>query len=66
MIKGEYMEKGIEREKWIDYTKLFACILVVIGHLLQGLNKANIHGILAYIILLIILYIFSICLYLCV
>lgn len=31
-----------EREYWIDYTKLFACILVVIGHLLQGLNKANI------------------------
>ena len=33
------MEK---REKWIDYTKLFACVLVVVGHLLQGLNKANI------------------------
>ena len=31
------------RELWIDYTKVFACILVVIGHLLQGLNKANIH-----------------------
>lgn len=31
-----------EREKWIDYTKVFACILVVIGHLLQGLNKAGI------------------------
>lgn len=30
------------RELWIDYTKMFACILVVIGHLLQGLNKANI------------------------
>lgn len=30
------------REFWIDYTKMFACILVVIGHLLQGLNKANI------------------------
>lgn len=33
------MEK---REEWIDNTKLFACILVVIGHLLQGLNKADI------------------------
>lgn len=32
----------MKREKWIDYTKLFACILVVIGHLLQGLNLANI------------------------
>ena len=31
-----------EREKWIDYTKVFACILVVIGHLLQGLNKSGI------------------------
>ena len=31
-----------DRELWIDYTKMFACILVVIGHLLQGLNKANI------------------------
>lgn len=30
------------RELWIDYTKMFACILVVVGHLLQGLNKANI------------------------
>ena len=30
------------REVWIDYTKMFACILVVLGHLLQGLNKANI------------------------
>lgn len=30
------------RELWVDYTKVFACILVVIGHLLQGLNKANI------------------------
>lgn len=30
------------REYWVDYTKLFACILVVIGHLLQGLSKANI------------------------
>lgn len=31
-----------EREQWIDYTKAFACILVVLGHLLQGLKKANI------------------------
>ncbi len=31
-----------EREIWIDYTKMFACILVVIGHLLQGLDRANI------------------------
>lgn len=32
----------IDREQWIDYTKAFACILVVIGHLLQGLKKAGI------------------------
>lgn len=31
-----------QREYWVDYTKVFACILVVLGHLLQGLNKANI------------------------
>lgn len=31
-----------QREKWVDYTKAFACILVVIGHLLQGLNLASI------------------------
>lgn len=31
------------RELWIDYTKMFACILVVMGHLLQGLNVAGIH-----------------------
>ena len=27
---------------WIDNTKAFACLLVVIGHLLQSLTKANI------------------------
>lgn len=32
----------MKREKWIDYTKAFACVLVVLGHLLQGLNKAHI------------------------
>lgn len=31
-----------KRELWVDYAKTFACILVVLGHLLQGLNKANI------------------------
>lgn len=31
-----------QRELWVDYTKMFACILVVLGHLLQGLSKANI------------------------
>lgn len=36
------MKEKIKREKWIDYTKLFACFLVVLGHLLQGLKKANI------------------------
>ena len=36
------MKEKITRELWIDYIKVFACVLVVIGHLLQGLNKANI------------------------
>lgn len=31
-----------KREMWVDYTKLFACILVVVGHLLQGLNQAGV------------------------
>ena len=31
-----------QREYWVDYTKVFACVLVVLGHLLQGLSRANI------------------------
>lgn len=36
------MIKRKKREEWIDFAKCFACILVVIGHLLQGLKMANI------------------------
>ena len=38
----QHTKRYKKRESWIDYTKLFACLLIVIGHLLQGLNKANI------------------------
>ena len=38
----ENNSKNNTREIWVDYTKIFACILVVVGHLLQGLKKADI------------------------
>lgn len=31
-----------EREKWVDGVKMFACILVVLGHFFQSMVKANI------------------------
>ena len=31
-----------KRIEWIDYLKAFACFLVVLGHLIQSLQKANI------------------------
>lgn len=34
----------MKREYWIDYIKLFACILVAIGHLLMGMVEAGILG----------------------
>ena len=30
------------REKWVDYVKVIACILVVLGHFFQSMVKANI------------------------
>ena len=36
------IEKNKKRIEWIDYLKVFACILVVIGHLIQSLQKSNI------------------------
>lgn len=30
------------REVWIDYIKVFACILVVLGHFFQSMVKASI------------------------
>lgn len=35
------MEKN-KRIEWVDYLKAFACFLVVLGHLIQSLQKANI------------------------
>ena len=34
-------EKG-KREVWIDYIKIFACILVVLGHFYQSMVKASV------------------------
>ena len=34
--------KEENRIKWVDYYKAFACLLVVIGHLIQSLQKSNI------------------------
>ena len=31
-----------KREVWVDYVKVFACILVVLGHFFQSMVKANI------------------------
>lgn len=31
-----------KREVWVDYVKVFACVLVVLGHFFQSMVKANI------------------------
>ncbi len=36
------MENCKKRIEWVDYLKAFACFLVVVGHLIQSLQKANI------------------------
>lgn len=36
------MDNLKKRIEWIDYLKAFACFLVVLGHLLQSLQKINI------------------------
>ena len=55
-----------KRELWVDYTKLFACLLVVIGHLLQGLNTAKITwNYNLYFYIDIIIYIFHMPLFMC-
>ncbi len=33
---------GLKREAWVDYIKVLACILVVLGHFFQSMAKANI------------------------
>lgn len=35
------MTNGKRRIEWLDYLKAFACFLVVLGHLLQSLQKSN-------------------------
>lgn len=37
----QYCKKRIE---WVDYLKAFACLLVVLGHLIQSLQKAELDG----------------------
>ena len=31
-----------KREVWVDYVKVFACVLVVLGHFFQSMTKAGI------------------------
>ena len=35
-------DKNTTRECWVDYAKLFACVLVVLGHLFQSFDKTGI------------------------
>lgn len=35
------LQKEKQHEQWVDYAKLFACILVVLGHLFQSFAKTN-------------------------
>lgn len=32
----------MKREAWVDYIKVLACILVVLGHFFQSMVKASI------------------------
>lgn len=34
--------KTKDREKWVDYVKVIACVLVVLGHFSQSMVKATI------------------------
>lgn len=36
------MGKRREKEIWVDYIKIFACVLVVLGHFFQSMTRANI------------------------
>lgn len=36
------MDANRQRIEWVDYLKTFACFLVVLGHLIQSLQKSNI------------------------
>ena len=34
--------KTKDREKWVDYVKVIACVLVVLGHFFQSMVKSTI------------------------
>lgn len=36
------MQQSKKRIEWVDYLKAFACFLVILGHLIQSLQKAGI------------------------
>lgn len=40
----EMDEKPVDnkREEWVDNVKVFACVLVVLGHFFQSMTKAGI------------------------
>ena len=42
-IEESEMEIGKtkDREKWVDYVKVIACVLVVLGHFFQSMVKAT-------------------------
>ena len=41
-VMGDNSRTKNGREMWIDYIKVFACILVVLGHFFQSMVKASI------------------------
>ena len=54
------------RIEWIDYTKAFACFLVVLGHLLQSLMKAGIdNNVDVTIVINSVIYLFHMPLFMC-
>ena len=41
-IDEEVIQMEKRRELWVDYIKVFACVLVVLGHFFQSMTKADI------------------------
>ena len=54
----------MDRIEWIDYTKAFACLLVVLGHLLMSLTVISDNYLIEYIIYTI--YLFHMPLFMCI
>ena len=55
-----------ERIEWLDYLKSFTCFLVVLGHLMQSLQKAkidNLENVTSFIVWFI--YLFHMPLFMC-